>query len=57
MSNQTKSNMIISVDIQINNQSIEKVNKCRFLGVILDDKLTWKSHILHYQTTYSKELP
>ena len=31
--------------IKINNFAIEKVNKVKFLGVILDDLLSWKHHL------------
>ncbi|HIF15426.1 MAG TPA: hypothetical protein EYQ86_08990, partial [Bacteroidetes bacterium] len=34
-------NFIVSID----NTVIQQVNEARFLGVIIDDKLTWSSHI------------
>ena len=33
--------------IIINDQSIELVNHTQFLGVIIDDKLTWSQHVNH----------
>ena len=33
------------IDIKINNVSISRVYECKFLGVIIDSKLNWKSHI------------
>ena len=34
-----------NVTIEINGQFITCVNKTKFLGVIIDNKLTWKEHI------------
>ena len=39
-----KSTMSIP-DIIIDNQPIDKVEKTKFLGVVIDSKLSWKSHI------------
>ena len=33
------------IELKINNITIKRVNETKFLGVIIDDKLTWKSHI------------
>lgn len=35
----------IPIAISINNKPIEKVNSCKYLGLIVDDKLTWDCHI------------
>ena len=32
-------------NISINDNAINKVSQCHFLGIILDDKLSWKPHI------------
>ena len=32
-------------DISINNENINRVRTQKFLGVIFDDKLSWKEHI------------
>ena len=40
--------------IIINDQSIERVNHTQFLGVIIDDKLTWSQHVNHISNTVSK---
>merc|ERR1711895_406336 len=42
------------LDIQMNNQSIELVIETRFLGVIIDDKLSWSKHIRHVSKKVSK---
>ena len=39
-----KSTMSIP-DITIDNQPIDKVEKTKFLGVVIDSKLSWKNHI------------
>ena len=41
-------------DLKINNVPIEKLSEARFLGVIVDDKFTWKSHILALKTKMSR---
>jgi hypothetical protein len=33
------------IEISINNQNIEQVNQTTFLGVIIDENLTWNSHL------------
>ena len=38
-----------SLFLSINNTRIKKVNSTRFLGVIIDDKLTWNTHIEHLE--------
>ncbi|KAJ8715498.1 hypothetical protein PYW07_009980 [Mythimna separata] len=32
------------MDINFNSQTIEKVNKTKFLGILIDNQLTWKPH-------------
>jgi hypothetical protein len=32
-------------NIKIDGQTLDIVNETRFLGVIVDDELTWKKHI------------
>ena len=33
------------INININNTEIKRVNHVKFLGVVIDDNLTWKEHI------------
>lgn len=61
--NLTKTNYMVfsnrtkpDISLSINNINIEKASEVRFLGVILDDKLKWKSHILHVKNKVSKSL-
>lgn len=42
--------------IFIEGRQIENVCENKFLGVIIDSKLTWKSHISHIKTKISKSL-
>lgn len=40
----------------INNEYIDQVNETVFLGIILDEELSWKSHISHVANKISKSL-
>ena len=42
------------ITIQINGQQIERVTETTFLGVILDHKLTFKSHIDYISNKIAK---
>ena len=42
-----KKNIDSTLKIHIDNQDIEEVLSTKFLGVIIDSKLTWKQHISH----------
>uniref|UniRef100_A0A3B3I2D7 Reverse transcriptase domain-containing protein n=1 Tax=Oryzias latipes TaxID=8090 RepID=A0A3B3I2D7_ORYLA len=44
------------LSIEINNVLIESVTEIKFLGVFIDDKLSWKPHIRHIQTKVSKSI-
>ena len=35
-------------NIEIDEQIIERILQCKFVGLIVDDKLTWKCHIAYY---------
>ena len=41
-------------DLKINNVPIEKLSEAKFLGVIVDDKFTWKSHIHAIKTKMAR---
>ena len=47
-------NLITIININLNNINIESVTFYKFLGVILDDKLIWKKHILHLKSKLIK---
>ena len=40
--------------VRINKEKINRVNYTQCLGVVIDDKLTWKSHILSIRSKLSK---
>ena len=44
------------ISININNHTIKEINECKFLGVMLDNKLSWKSHITHISNKISKSV-
>ena len=35
--------------LKINNDDVERVNTMKFLGVLLDDNLSWKEHIKYLE--------
>jgi hypothetical protein len=42
--------------IEINNTKIKRVNEVVFLGVVLDENLSWKRHISHISRKISKSI-
>ena len=42
------------INIRINNKNIQRVDKVKYLGVILDHKLNWEKHIKNVVTKLSK---
>ena len=47
---------ILGISIQIDNTVIERVKETVFLGVILDEHLSWKPHILSVSRKISKSI-
>merc|ERR1712179_865067 len=45
-----------TVSITVNNQTIEEVAETKFLGVILDNKLSWDAHIKQISQKMSKSV-
>ena len=45
-----------NVNIKIENQNIERVCKAKFLGIIIDEQLNWKEHILYISNKISKAI-
>ena len=39
------------INIKVGNEIIERVNKTKFLGMIIDYDLSWKHHIINPKTT------
>ena len=44
------------ITIRANNTNLEQKTECKFLGVIVDDGITWKSHINHISSKITKTL-
>ena len=42
--------------LKINNHYIERVNTIKFLGVLLDDNLSWKEHIKYLENKIAKNI-
>jgi hypothetical protein len=45
-----------NISVKIEGQIIEVVHHTKFLGIILDDKLTWKNHISYITQKISKSI-
>ena len=46
----------INLTLKFNNSEIERVKEYKYLGLILDDKLTWNSHLKQIKNKLSKSL-
>ena len=46
--------MLTECNIEIDGQIIERISQCKFVGLIVDDKLTWKCHIDYICSKVSK---
>ena len=42
--------------LKINNHDIERVKTMKFLGVLLDDNLSWKEHIKYLENKIAKNI-
>ena len=42
------------LNIMIDGTKIEEVKKTKFLGVIIDNKLSWKDHVAHVASKVSR---
>ena len=52
-------NIYKSIDIKLTiegNLEIEKVKEYKYLGLIIDSDLTWKSHVKYLKTKLSKTI-
>ena len=48
--------MIDQTDIILDNTKLDRVTKTKFLGVIIDENLTWKNHIDGITKTISRNI-
>ena len=44
------------ITIKANNTNLEQKAECKFLGVLVDENITWKSHINHISSKISKTI-
>ena len=44
------------IDIRVNDTVLEQKSECKFLGIIVDDDINWKSHIKHISSKVSKTI-
>ena len=42
--------------LKVKNHDIERVNTMKFLGVLLDDNLSWKEHIKYLENKIAKNI-
>ena len=49
-----KQNQIENIVIRIERHIIERVTQTKFIGVIMDEKLTWRNHVNHISTKIAK---
>ena len=47
---------IDNTELDMNNVILEKINKIRFLGIIINDRLTWDDHKIHIKNNINKAL-
>ena len=40
------------INLRLSNENVTRVNSTTFLGMIIDDKLNWQSHIEHTKIRY-----
>ncbi len=46
----------VKLDIKIEVNTIKQVHSTQFLGIIIDDDLSWKSHVKQVSTKVAKEM-
>ena len=51
-----KKSVTFTSEIYINHDALKRVYSKKFLGIIIDSKLTWKEHINHIRNKISKAL-
>ena len=49
-----RNNTAIDTELSINGVCLERVRVAKFLGVLIDEHLTWKPHIARVQSKLSK---
>ena len=54
--NQSKKRISVNDGVIMNNKSIEQVKENLFLGIVLDENLTWKLHISQVSNKVSRSI-
>lgn len=49
-----KQNILLNDNINIQNVPLQRINSIKFLGFVLDDKLSWELHLKHIRNKISK---
>ena len=44
------------IEIKFDNEIISQVNQCKCLGIVIEDKFTWKAHIGHVAGKIAKTI-
>ena len=52
----TKSRIVHDLNIKIDNESIDEIEKTKCLGVIIDNKLNWNEHIAYIAGKLSRDI-
>ena len=52
----TNSKSFRNITITLNNVGIKQIHSARFLGVYIDDKITWKNHISYISNKLAKSI-
>ena len=42
------------IEVKLDDTNLQKVSSTKFLGVIIDENLTWKSHRWNFKNYYTK---
>ena len=50
----TKKTTKYSLNIQLGHNKIERSNKVKYLGVLMDEKMIWKEHLNHLSTELAR---
>ena len=50
----TIKNKDFALGISINNCALKEVENCKYLGIILDNKISWVEHITYVENKISK---
>ena len=51
-----KKNCSANIEIHIDDSPIQRIRECKFLGIIIDENLSWRSHIAYLKKKLAKSL-